>query len=225
MVVIKNVAEISVVLKLRIIFKVLLIIVIVRWDFLITSSSKRVIINMFPPDPVSRTWLLTQKSILESSFLLGSDSLSSAAKRCSCVPRCFSCASARTQRWLTGIPNAFNPGTAWGLERKCCSWPEVEGLNVTSHMTAALMWVGCSCWWNHILASNCSKYLSYVHFRSLQLGRIQGGFHKNLESYELYCSFPTKRQVCAPDSRIIRASHGNAQRFFIWRNLVLSDGD
>lgn len=108
-VVITNVVEICQVLKLRMIFQMLMFRVVEGWDFFITSSSECGIINMFHPDWISRALLSTQSSVLESSLLFGWGSVSSAAKRCSCVSPCPFCASARTWRWLTGIPKALIP--------------------------------------------------------------------------------------------------------------------
>lgn len=109
MVGITNVAEICLALKLRMIFKMLMFSVIERCDFFINSSSECGIINMFRPDQIPRALLSTRSSILESSFLFAWDSVSSAAKRCSCVSPCLFCASVRTWRWLTGIPKALIP--------------------------------------------------------------------------------------------------------------------
>lgn len=108
MVITTNVVEICLVLKLRMIFKFS---VIERQDFFffITSSSEHSKTNMFRPDRLSRASLLTQSSILESSFLPGWGSVGSTAKRCSCVSPCLFWASARTRRWLTGIPKALIP--------------------------------------------------------------------------------------------------------------------
>lgn len=96
--------------KTQMIFKMPIFSVIERWDiffFFFSSSSKHGVINMFLPDRISRALLSTQSSILESSFLFGWGSISSPAKRCSCVSSCLSCASAGTWRWPTGILKAL----------------------------------------------------------------------------------------------------------------------
>lgn len=113
-VVITNIVDICLVLKIRLVFKMVMFSVIERWDFFITSSSSKGIINMFHPDQISRALLSTQSTILESSFLFGWGSVSSAAKRCSCVSLCLFCAS--TQRYLTGIPTPVIPvqNGRWG---------------------------------------------------------------------------------------------------------------
>lgn len=82
----------------------------------ITSSNSCGIINMFHPDRISRGLLSTQSTVLENSFLFGWGSVSSAAKRCSCVSLCLFCASARTQRQLTEVPTPIIPvqNGRWG---------------------------------------------------------------------------------------------------------------
>lgn len=134
--------------------------VIERWAFFIASSSSCGIINMFHPDQISRALLSTQSSILESSFLFGWGSVSSAARRCSRFRLLLLCQH-QDSEIADWDPNTSNPSTEWGMGRKCSSWPEVEGWYVTSHMRAALMWAGCSLW-NHILADIWWIYLSCV---------------------------------------------------------------
>lgn len=127
MVVITNVVEICLVFQLRMIFKMLMFSVVERRHFFITSSSECGIINMFHPDQISRALLLTQSSILESSFLFGWESVSSAAKRGSCVfplPLLYQRQDSEMADW---DPKSANPSTNWGMGRKCYSWPEVEG--------------------------------------------------------------------------------------------------
>lgn len=99
MAVITSVVEICLVLKLRKNFKMLMVCVIERWDFFITSSSTRGIINMFHPEWISRALLSRQSSILESSFLFGWGSVSSTAKRCSSILLPLLCQDTKMTDW------------------------------------------------------------------------------------------------------------------------------